>query len=166
MLAQVGTLTEQMTAGRAFVAIAIVVLGRGNPVSIAIAALLFGVANASQFMFQAMDGRITYRFFCMLPYMLAILALAGAVGRVTAPRDLGRYYVRRKDMRCWRGVCRVGIFLRLWPISTVLSVANRPYRWRAGARSVASASPSTGCVTAIISVPPATRSRCGSVADW
>jgi len=63
VLAQVGTFTEQMTAGRAFVAIAIVVLGRWNPVSIAIAALLFGVANASQFMFQAMDGRITYRFF-------------------------------------------------------------------------------------------------------
>jgi len=48
------------------------------------------VANVSQFMFQAMDGRIPYQFFLMLPYMLAILALAGAVGRVTAPRELGR----------------------------------------------------------------------------
>lgn len=65
-------------------------VGRWNPVGIAIAALLFGVANVSQFMFQAMDGRIPYQFFLMLPYMLAILALAGAVGRVTAPRELGR----------------------------------------------------------------------------
>ncbi len=65
-------------------------MGRWNPVGIAIAALLFGVANVSQFMFQAMDGRIPYQFFLMLPYMLAILALAGAVGRVTAPRELGR----------------------------------------------------------------------------
>jgi len=58
VLAQVGPFTEQMTAGRGFVAIAIVVLGRWNPVGIAITALLFGVANASQFMFQAMDVRI------------------------------------------------------------------------------------------------------------
>ncbi len=65
-------------------------MGRWNPVGIAIAALLFGVANVSQFMFQAMDGRIPYQFFLMLPYMLAIMALAGAVGRVTAPCELGR----------------------------------------------------------------------------
>lgn len=90
VLAQVGTFTEQMTAGRGFVAIAIVVLGRWNPIGIAIAALLFGVANASQFLFQAMDLDIPYQFFLMLPYLLTILALAGAVGRVTAPKELGR----------------------------------------------------------------------------
>ncbi len=69
---------------------ALVVLGRWNPVGVAIAALLFGVANASQFMSQAMDVRIPYQFFLMLPYLLTILALAGAVGHVTAPRELGR----------------------------------------------------------------------------
>ena len=90
VLAQVGTFTEQMTAGRGFVAIAIVVLGRWNPIGIALAALLFGAANASQFMFQAMDVVIPYQFFLMLPYLLTILALAGAVGHVTAPRELGR----------------------------------------------------------------------------
>ena len=90
VLAQVGTFTEQMTAGRGFVAIAIVVLGRWSPVGVAIAALLFGVANASQFLFQAMDLDIPYQFFLMLPYLLTILELAGAVGRVTAPKELGR----------------------------------------------------------------------------
>ena len=89
MLAQVGTLTDQMTAGRGFVAIAIVVLGRWNPVGIAVAALLLGAANASQFMFQAMAVRIPHQFFLMLPYLLTAVALAGAVGRVTAPRELG-----------------------------------------------------------------------------
>ena len=49
-----------------------------------------GLASASQFMFQAMDVRIPYQFFLMLPYLLTILALAGAVGHVTAPRELGR----------------------------------------------------------------------------
>lgn len=90
VLAQVGTFTEQMTAGRGFVAIAIVVLGRWNPIGVAIAALLFGAANASQFLFQAMDFAIPYQFFLMLPYVLTILALAGAVGRSRAPADLGR----------------------------------------------------------------------------
>jgi simple sugar transport system permease protein len=90
VLAQVGTFTEQMTAGRGFVAIAIVVLGRWNPIGVAVAALLFGVANASQFLFQAMDLDIPYQFFLMLPYLLTLLALAGAVGRVTAPNQLGR----------------------------------------------------------------------------
>jgi len=41
-------------------------------------------------MFQAMDILIPYQFFLMLPYLLTILALAGAVGHVTAPRELGR----------------------------------------------------------------------------
>ena len=41
---------------------ALVVLGRWNPVGVAIAPLLFGVANASQFMSQAMDVRIPYQF--------------------------------------------------------------------------------------------------------
>ena len=85
-----GTFTEQMTSGRGFVAIAIVVLGRWNPFGVALAALLFGAANASQFLFQAMDLDIPYQFFLMLPYLLTILALAGVVGRITAPEELGR----------------------------------------------------------------------------
>src|SRR5690606_3969834 len=42
VLAQVGTFAEKMTAGRSFVAIAIVVLGRWHPVGALAAALLFG----------------------------------------------------------------------------------------------------------------------------
>ncbi len=90
VLAQVGTFTEQMTAGRGFVAIAIVVLGRWNPWGVALAALLFGMANASQFLFQSMNLDVPYQFFLMLPYFLTIVALAGVVGRVRAPAELGR----------------------------------------------------------------------------
>jgi len=90
VLAQVGTFAEQMTAGRGFIAIAIVALGRWNPFGVALAALLFGAAEASQFLFQAMDLAIPYQFFLMLPYMLTLVALAGVVGRVTAPAELGR----------------------------------------------------------------------------
>ncbi|MEO7985099.1 MAG: ABC transporter permease [Gemmatimonadales bacterium] len=90
VLAQVGTFAEKMTAGRGYVAIAIVVLGRWHPVGIGVAALLFGGASALQFVFQAMGLSVPYQLFLMLPYVLALLALAGAVGRVSAPADLGR----------------------------------------------------------------------------
>ncbi len=90
VLAQVGTFTERMTAGRGFVAIAIVVLGRWNPVGAGLAALLFGLATALQFAFQAAGWKVPYQFFLMLPYLLTLLALAGVVGRVKAPGALGK----------------------------------------------------------------------------
>ena len=90
VLAQVGTFSERMTAGRGFIAIAIVVLGRWHPVGVLVAALFFGAATALQFVFQASGAGVPYQLFLMLPYVLALLGLAGAVGRVRAPRDLGR----------------------------------------------------------------------------
>lgn len=90
VLAQVGTFAEKMTAGRGYVAIAIVVLGRWHPAGVALAALLFGAATALQYVFQALGLAVPYQLFLMLPYMLTLLALAGAVGRVRAPADLGK----------------------------------------------------------------------------
>ena len=90
VLAQVGTFAERMTAGRGFVAIAIVVLGRWSPVGVLAAALLFGAATALQFLLQALGLDVPYQLFLMLPYLLVLLALAGAVGRVRAPQELGR----------------------------------------------------------------------------
>ena len=90
VLAQVGTFTERMTAGRGYLAIAIVVLGRWHPLGVALAAFVFGLATAMQFLFQALGTRVPYQLFLMLPYLLTLLALAGAVGRVRAPGDLGR----------------------------------------------------------------------------
>jgi general nucleoside transport system permease protein len=90
VLAQVGTFAERMTAGRGYLAIAIVVLGRWHPAGVAAAALLFGLATALQFLFQALGLRAPYQLFLMLPYLLTLLALAGVVGRVRAPADLGR----------------------------------------------------------------------------
>jgi ABC-type uncharacterized transport system permease subunit len=90
VLAQVGTFTEKMTAGRGFIAIAIVVLGRWHPGGVALAALLFGGATALQFLFQASDTGVPYQLFLALPYLLALAALAVAVGRAKAPAGLGR----------------------------------------------------------------------------
>lgn len=90
VLAQVGTFVERMTAGRGFVAIAIVVLGRWHPAGVAVAALLFGAATALQYVFQTLGLEVPYQLFLMLPYALILLALAGLVGRVQAPAALGK----------------------------------------------------------------------------
>ncbi len=90
VLAQVGTFAEKMTAGRGYVAIAIVVLGRWHPLGVALAALAFGAAMALQFLFQTLGLETPYQLFLMLPYVLAMLALAGVVGRVRPPGDLGK----------------------------------------------------------------------------
>jgi simple sugar transport system permease protein len=90
VLAQVGTFAEKMTAGRGFIAIAIVVLGRWRPGGVLLAALLFGAASALQFAFQAMGLTVPYQLFLVMPYALALLALAGGVGRARAPAGLGK----------------------------------------------------------------------------
>ena len=90
VLAQAGTFAEGMSAGRGFIAIAVVVLGRWHPVGTAFAALLFGAANALQFFFQAMGWPVPYQLPLALPYLLTLAALAGAGGRLRAGSSRGR----------------------------------------------------------------------------
>ena len=90
VLAQVGTFAEGMSAGRGFIAIAIVALGRWHPGGVLLAAIVFGGASALQFVFQALGLSLPYQLFLALPYVVALVALAGAARRGTAPAALGR----------------------------------------------------------------------------
>lgn len=90
VLAQVGTFAEGMSAGRGFIAIAIVALGRWSPLGVAIAAALFGAASALQFLFQSFGWAVPYQLFLALPYVLTLSALASITGRQAAPASLGR----------------------------------------------------------------------------
>ena len=89
-LAHAGTFAEGMSAGRGFIAIAVVVLGRWNPLGVLVAALLFGAASALQFFLQTLGLDLPYQLFLALRYLLTLLALAGWVGRARAPAGLGR----------------------------------------------------------------------------
>jgi simple sugar transport system permease protein len=76
VLAQAGTFVEGMSAGRGFIAIAIVVLGRRHPVGVALAALLFGAAQSLQTLFQAMGWTgVPYQLFLAVPYLLTLAAM-------------------------------------------------------------------------------------------
>ena len=90
VLSQVGTFAEGMSAGRGFIAIAIVALGRWHPLGALAAALLFGAASAAQFLFQALGSSLPYQLFLAIPYLLALVVLAGGIGRTRAPAALGR----------------------------------------------------------------------------
>ena len=90
VLAQSGTFAEGMSAGRGFIAIAIVVLGRWHPVGVGIAALVFGAASALQFFFQATGWRAPYQLFLLLPYALTLVLLGMRRGRTAAPAALGQ----------------------------------------------------------------------------
>ena len=90
VLAQAGTFAEGMSAGRGFIAVSIVVLGRWNPMGVALASLVFGAASALQFAFQAMGWHAPYQLFLVAPYLLTLAGLAGVVGRARAPESLGK----------------------------------------------------------------------------
>lgn len=79
-----------MSAGRGFIAIAIVALGRWHPGGVVLAAVVFGAASALQFVFQALGLSLPYQLFLALPYVIALVALAGAARRGAAPAALGR----------------------------------------------------------------------------
>lgn len=96
VLAQAGTFAEGMSAGRGFIAIAIVVLGRWSPWGVAGGALLFGAASAMQFAFQAMGLNAPYQLFLVAPYLLTLMVLTGLVGRARAPAALGQRLEARR----------------------------------------------------------------------
>jgi simple sugar transport system permease protein len=93
-LAHSDTFTEGMTAGRGFIALAIVVFGRWSALGVLLAALFFGGATALQFRLQARGAALPYPVSLMLPYLVTLAVLAFATGRGRAPGDLGRAYRR------------------------------------------------------------------------
>jgi ABC-type uncharacterized transport system permease subunit len=96
-LAHTGTFSEGMSAGRGFIAIAVVVLGRWNPPLVLVAALFFGAASALQFFLQTLGWQIGYQLFLALPYVLTLAALAGWLGRARAPAALAQSWPRLHD---------------------------------------------------------------------
>ena len=81
--------TDQMTAGRGFIAISAVIFGRWNPIRAALACLLFAAAETLQIQLQG-NHAIPSQFIEMIPYLLVIVALAGVVGRAVPPGALGK----------------------------------------------------------------------------
>jgi len=93
-LAYSNTFIEGMSAGRGFIALAIVIFGRWTPTGVLWGALFFGAATALQFYLQALGSAIPYQFVLMLPYVLTLVALMLLRTRSSAPAALGEPYTR------------------------------------------------------------------------
>lgn len=94
VLAGLGAFTQNVTAGRGFIALAAVVFGRWRPVGTMAAVLLFAIADAFQVRAQALDIDVPYQFLVMLPYVMTIVGLVVMTGRARAPLSLGVNFVR------------------------------------------------------------------------
>ena len=94
-LAYTNTFVEGISAGRGFVALAVVIVGRWNAYGIAAASILFGAAMGVQFALQAAGAALPYQLFLALPYALTLIVLALVGGQAQAPSALGERYVRQ-----------------------------------------------------------------------
>jgi len=83
---------EGMTAGRGFIAIALVIFARWNPLWAVPGALVFGAAEALQLQLQARGADVSPFVMTMIPYLLTLLILVfwGWNRRSAAPAALGR----------------------------------------------------------------------------
>ncbi len=94
--------TENLTGGRGWIVIALVIFATWDPMRAVVGALLFGGVNAVQFRLQAAGATIPPAFLNMLPYAFTILVLVLITWweafrkRVGAPAALGLPYMREE----------------------------------------------------------------------
>ncbi len=81
--------TDNMSAGRGYIALAAMIFGNWDPVRGGLACLLFAAAETLQIQLQGTQA-IPSQFVQMIPYVLTIVALAGMVGKSTPPAALGK----------------------------------------------------------------------------
>jgi simple sugar transport system permease protein len=89
-----GSFNKDMTAGNGFIALAALIMGRWHPIGAMIAALFFGFATQLQSQLQIIQTPIPGELLLMAPYLATIVAVAGLVGRVRAPKADGEPYVQ------------------------------------------------------------------------
>lgn len=85
--------TDGMSAGRGYIALAAMIIGKWNPLGAAAACLFFGIAESFTLQFQ--DSGIPTQFIQMLPYVLTIIVLAGFIGKAAPPRADGIPYEKK-----------------------------------------------------------------------
>jgi general nucleoside transport system permease protein len=94
----VNSFTENMTAGRGFIALAALIFGGWRPFGAFAAALLFGFSSALAARLPDLSASDTAAWpllFQTLPYVLTLIAVAGVIGRSIPPAAIGRPYVKQ-----------------------------------------------------------------------
>jgi general nucleoside transport system permease protein len=89
----VHSFSQNMTAGRGFIALAALIFGRWRPGGLLAATLLFGFSSALAQRLPEFSPQLA-TLFQALPYLLTLIAVAGVVGRSTPPAADGVPYTR------------------------------------------------------------------------
>ena len=92
-----GAVTKEITAGRGFIALAIVVFSGLNPLLALLGGFIFGFFDGFATWvatYPKIKEIIPWQFVAMAPYIVTLLVVAGAIGRVRFPKALGIPYLR------------------------------------------------------------------------
>ena len=92
-LAELGLFNESMVGGRGFIALALVIIGRWNPILAGVGGLIFGAIDALQFRLQFLGAPVPSELLIALPYILTIIVLTFGRGR-PAPAAITKVYTR------------------------------------------------------------------------
>lgn len=94
-ICQVHLFTDNITAGRGFIAVALVYFGRWKPLGIIGGALLFSMAHSFQRLIQVYGINFPYEIAVIIPYVLVIAVLALTwKSQSLGPLSLGKPYDR------------------------------------------------------------------------
>lgn len=93
-IGDIHTFTEGMTNGIGYLAIAAIIFGNWKIGRTVAACVLFGAATALQFQLPMIGVHVPTALLIMLPYVLALIAVAGLIGRQTAPLALTQPFKR------------------------------------------------------------------------
>jgi simple sugar transport system permease protein len=100
VLAQSASFSQNMTAGRGFMALAALIFGRWHPARALWACLLFGFLDAAAIRLQGVAlpgvGEVPVQAIQALPYVLTVVLLAGFIGTAVAPKALGIPYAKER----------------------------------------------------------------------
>lgn len=80
---------RDMSAGRGYIAVAIMILAKYNPLMVLLCALIFGFSDAVQINFQGYG--VPPQIMAMIPYIVTLLVLAFGVRHITPPAGVGKH---------------------------------------------------------------------------
>jgi len=86
------TYSDGMIAGRGYIALAAMIIGKWKPLNIFFACLMFAFFEAFEFVLQISDTFIPSQFIQALPYITTILVLIGIIGKTKPPAADGVPY--------------------------------------------------------------------------